>query len=190
MTEWVIETALAQIQNWMQQGVQIKVSVNVSTRNLLDENLLSFIAQKLKQYDVPPSLLELEITEGSLMVDPDRALDTLNKISQLGVDISVDDFGTGYSSMVYLRQLPINTLKVDIMFVRNMCNNSQDEIIVNSIIQLAKNLSLVVVAEGAEDKETLDRLKEMQCDQVQGYYVSKPISSDEFLEFREKWMHT
>jgi len=187
MTEWVIDQALKQIQKWLAKGIEIKVSVNVSTRNLLDDNLLSFIKHKLAQYSVPAKLFELEITESALMADPERALYTLIKISELGVSISVDDFGTGHSSLVYLRQLPIDALKVDIMFVRNMCNNKQDEIIVNSIINLAHNLSLIVVAEGAEDKETLDKLKEMSCDLVQGFYVSKAVTGEEFTVVKKDW---
>ena len=105
----------------------------------------------------------------------------------MGVSISVDDFGTGHSSLVYLRQLPIDALKIDIMFVRNMCNNKQDEIIVNSIINLAHNLSLIVVAEGAEDRQTLDKLKNMDCDLLQGFYVSKAVTGDDFIDVKNKW---
>ncbi len=187
MTEWVIDQALKQIQGWLLIDVEIKVSVNVSTRNLLDDNLLSFIKNKLDEYQVPPKLFELEITESALMADPERALYTLIKISEMGVSISVDDFGTGHSSLVYLRQLPIDALKIDIMFVRNMCNNKQDEIIVNSIINLAHNLSLIVVAEGAEDKQTLDKLTDMDCDLLQGFYVSKAVTGEEFIEVKSKW---
>ncbi len=188
MTEWVIESALQQVQIWLKQQVYVKVSVNVSTRNLLDENLWGFIGEKLQQYQVPAYLFELEITESALMADPDRALDTLNKISELGVSISVDDFGTGFSSLVYLRQLPIDALKIDIMFVKNMCVNEQDEMIVKSIIALAKNLSLTVVAEGAEDKPTLEKLKQMQCDQVQGFYIGRPMGVDDFFTFCKNWV--
>jgi EAL domain-containing protein (putative c-di-GMP-specific phosphodiesterase class I) len=137
---------------------------------------------------VSANLFELEITESALMADPERALGTLNKISELGVSISVDDFGTGFSSLVYLRQLPIDTLKIDIMFVKNMCANEQDEMIVKSIINMAKNLSLIVVAEGAEDNETLQKLTAMDCDQVQGFYISKPLSGDDFLLFCKNWV--
>lgn len=187
ITEWVIDNALQNIKNWMADGLEIKVSVNVSTRNLLDENLIAFISNKLIEYSVPAHLLEIEITESSLMADPEGALETLNNISALGVSISVDDFGTGYSSLVYLRQLPIDTLKVDITFVRNMCHNEQDSIIVNSIIQLAHNLSLSVVAEGAEDKQTVDALDAMDCDDVQGFYFSKPVKAEAFTDFCKNW---
>jgi diguanylate cyclase (GGDEF)-like protein len=187
MTQWVIEDALKQIKKWMSEGLYIKTSVNVSTRNLLDDDLIGFIGQKLKQYDVPAGLLEIEITESSLMVDPERALHTLKRISDMGVSISVDDFGTGYSSFIYLRQLPINTLKIDIMFVSNMCQSHQDEVIVNSIINLAHNLSLSVVAEGAEDAQTMSILKSMQCNMAQGYFVSKPVRAEEFARLHESW---
>ena len=187
MTQWVIDEALKQIQKWLNINIEIKVSVNVSTRNLLDDGLLGFIEKKLREYEVPARLFELEITESALMADPERALYTLIKISEMGVSISVDDFGTGHSSLVYLRQLPIDALKVDIMFVRNMCTNKQDEIIVNSIINLAHNLSLTVVAEGAEDRQTLDKLHDMSCDLVQGFYVSKPVTGEEFIRVKETW---
>lgn len=190
MTEWVIDKTLQQIEEWRKQDLFVKVSVNVSTRNLLDENLITYLKSKLAQYRVPAHLLEIEITESALMADPDRALDTINKISELGVSISVDDFGTGYSSLVYLRQLPLNALKIDITFVRNMCHNEQDEIIVNSIINLSHNLGLVVVAEGAEDKATVDRLQEMNCDQVQGFYFSKPLEADEFRRYCMEFVHS
>lgn len=187
ITEWVIDQALKQINMWVAQGLQIKVSINVSTRNLLDENLIPYLSEKLIEYEVPAHLLEVEITESALMADPERALETLNKISALGISISVDDFGTGYSSLVYLRQLPLDTLKVDITFVRNMCHNEQDSIIVNSIIHLAHNLSLSVVAEGAEDLETVKALEGMSCDEVQGFYFSKPMKADAFSAFCEQW---
>jgi diguanylate cyclase (GGDEF)-like protein len=187
MTQWVIDETLRQIKEWMNIGLYIKTSVNVSTRNLLDDDLIGFIKEKLAQYQVPANMLEIEITESALMVDPERALHTLNKISEMGVSISVDDFGTGYSSLIYLRQLPIDTLKIDIMFVRTMCINDQDEIIVNSIINLAHNLSLNVVAEGAEDLMTMERLKAMQCNMAQGYYVSKPILPEDFLLLLQGW---
>jgi diguanylate cyclase (GGDEF)-like protein len=187
ITEWVIDSALTQIGKWVESGMPIKVSINVSPRNLLDENLIQYLSQKLIEYEVPAHLLEIEITESALMADPDRALETLNKISALGVSISVDDFGTGYSSLVYLRQLPLDTLKVDITFVRNMCNNEQDHIIVNSIIQLAHNLSLTVVAEGAEDLQTVEALKAMKCEDIQGFYFSKPLKVDDFSAFCSNW---
>ena len=187
MTEWVIDKTLQSIKKWREQGLFVKVSVNVSTRNLLDENLIPYLKEKLDQYEVPAHLLEVEITESALMADPDRALETLNRISDLGVSISVDDFGTGYSSLVYLRKLPLDALKIDITFVRNMCRNEQDEIIVNSIINLSHNLGLVVVAEGAEDKETVERLQEMDCDQVQGFYFSKPLIAEDFETFCDEF---
>ncbi|NVK36772.1 MAG: EAL domain-containing protein [Gammaproteobacteria bacterium] len=188
MTHWVIDRTLAQIQEWLQQDIAMKIAVNVSTRNLLDEELIVFLKTKLNEYQVPANLLEIEITESALMVDPERALDTLKRISEMGVSISVDDFGTGYSSFIYLRQLPVDTLKIDIMFVRNMCINEQDEIIVNSIINLAHNLSLNVVAEGAEDLQTINRLKLMSCDMAQGYFVSKPVVADDFVVLLQGWI--
>lgn len=187
ITQWVIDQALSQIQRWQKIGYLIQLAVNVSPRNLLDENLVPYIEQKLAQYQVSPHLLEIEITESALMLDPERAKDTLQKISNLGVSIAVDDFGTGYSSMVYLRQLPVSTLKIDIMFVRNMCIDPQDERMVDAIIYMAKNLSLKVVAEGAEDLQTLERLTQLKCDTVQGYVIAKPLPEDGFIAFIEQF---
>ncbi|WP_165837021.1 GGDEF and EAL domain-containing protein [Bermanella marisrubri] len=186
LTEWVLDQAIYQLKKFQLSQKDVRLSVNVSTRNLLDDNLVPYIHAKLEEYDVRPQQLELEITESALMVDPDRALETLNKLSGLGLSISVDDFGTGYSSLVYLRRLPIDSLKIDLMFVRNMCRNDQDAIIVNSIINLGHNLSLTVVAEGAEDKATVEVLKTMGCDYVQGYQISKPVPEDEFLRLLDE----
>ena len=118
--------------------------------------------------------IELEITETALMHDPDRAISILDRISALGVKLSIDDFGTGYSSLSYLRRLPIQTLRIDRVFVHNMVNDVQDAIIVRSTIGLAHNLNLKVIAEGVEDSDTLSMLREMGCDEAQGYHFSKP----------------
>lgn len=187
ITEWVIKNAIIQIKRWLDQGLDIRVAVNVSTRNLLDENLIDFIRSSLEESNLPPDYLEIEITESALMADPEHALDTLNKISELGVALAVDDFGTGYSSLAYLRQLPIDALKIDLMFVSHMCQNPQDEIIVSAIVNLSKNLSLVVVAEGVEDVETMNRLRDMGCDAAQGYYMSAPLNSEQFEDFYQRW---
>ncbi len=148
VTWWVVETAIQQLAEWLKMGWSYRISVNVSTRNLIDAGFVSFIETCLQRYRVEGRLLEVEITESSLMADPEKARRVLQSISALGVLISVDDYGTGYSSLAYLKSLPINTLKIDQAFISNMLTNTQDQIIVNSTIQLAHNLGLKVTAEG------------------------------------------
>lgn len=131
-----------------------------------------------------PNQLELEITESSLMRDPEGAIFRLKKISSLGVKLTIDDFGTGYSSLAYLRRMPIQTLKIDRIFVKDMTKNSQDEQIVRSTINLAHSLNVQVVAEGVEDAASYDMLKLMGCDLIQGYYFSRPLPWNEIA----KWM--
>lgn len=170
----VLESALKQQAAWIQQGQQYTVAVNLSARNLIDDRLINALKILLNKYQITPALLELEITETALMQDPEGAIELLRKIASLGVTLSIDDYGTGYSSLSYLRRLPINTLKIDRLFVRDMLENEQDEIIVKSTISLAHNLGLKVVAEGVEDVKTLGRLRDMGCDLAQGYHISKP----------------
>lgn len=187
ITEWVIDKAVEHIALWKKMGTELSVAVNVSTRNLLDDHFLLAISECLEKHQVPAHLLEIEITESALMVDPDRALGVLQSLSALGINLAVDDFGTGYSSLAYLKRLPIDCLKIDLTFVRHMLRNPQDEIIVNSIINLSHNLSLKVVAEGVEDLQTLQRLTEMGCDHVQGFYVSAPVEAQHLLGLIDHW---
>ena len=128
----------------------------------------------LQQYNTEAGSLELEITETALMQDPNGAIELLQQLADLGIKLSIDDFGTGYSSLAYLRQLPIDALKIDRVFVKDMLTNDQDAIIVRSTIALAHNLNLKVIAEGVEDHETMQSLKMMTCDMVQGYFIRRP----------------
>lgn len=182
----VLDDTLKQQSIWLQQGKAYTVAVNLSARNLIDDRLLNALHVLLNKYRTPANLLELEITETALMQDPEGAIELLKKIAELGVTLSIDDYGTGYSSLNYLRRLPINTLKIDRVFVRDMLQNEQDEIIVRSTITLAHNLGLKVVAEGVEDGLTLDRLREMGCDLAQGYYLSRPVPWDAMLLWLEQ----
>ncbi|MBC3766776.1 EAL domain-containing protein [Neptunicella marina] len=184
LTEKVLDMALAQQQQWRQQGYHFSVAVNLSARNLIDDRCIVSLKQMLEKYQTPAGMLELELTETALMQDPDKAIELLNQLSQLGISLSIDDFGTGYSSLSYLRQLPIDTLKIDRDFVGEMLSNEQDIIIVRSTINLGHNLSLKVVAEGVEDNNTLNALGNMQCDIAQGYHISKPLSWPDI----EKWL--
>ncbi len=177
---WVIRTALQQVRNWLDQGWEIAVAVNLSARNLIDTQCPDQIHALLTQYNVPNHLLEIEITESALITDPERALQVVQSFHQLGLHLAIDDFGTGYSSMSYLKRLPIQTLKVDRSFVKDMLTDEADAVIVRSTIGLAHSFGLNVVAEGVEDEETLQALRNLQCEQAQGYHISRPLPVAEF----------
>jgi len=178
LTRRVVEKAIAELSEWREKGMVCDMAVNLSARNLMDPGLVPFIQTMLEKYQLPPSCLQLEITESSLMMDPERALQILTELTDMGLEIVVDDFGTGYSSLAYLKRMPVVALKIDRSFIFNMMSDEQDEIIVASTINLAHNLGLNVVAEGVENLETMSRLKELGCDLVQGYYVSRPMSTE------------
>lgn len=175
LTAWVVENAIAQAKQWHMQNLDLSVAVNLSARNLMDENIPKMVARLLNQYQLPAERLELEITESAIMTDPTRAMRILDQLHELGVLLSIDDFGTGYSSLAYLKRLPVHTLKIDNSFVRNMLGDRQDEIIVHSTINLAHNLGLRVVAEGVENEELLESLNQLGCDEAQGYFIARPM---------------
>lgn len=183
LTQSVLDMALAQQQLWKRLGYRFSVAVNLSARSLTDDRAVYVISDLMQKYNTQAGELELEITETALMQDPDYAARLLHRIAALGVKLSIDDFGTGYSSLGYLRHLPISSLKIDRLFVKDMLQNEQDAIIVRSTIGLAHNLSLQVIAEGVEDGETCSVLEEMGCDLAQGYYLSKPCSWSEIQEW-------
>lgn len=174
LTLEVLRQALQQQQDWKAAGKRCSVAVNLSARNLIDDRFLNYLKQVIPEYGVETGELELEITESSLMHDPEGALTLLRQIYALGVELSIDDFGTGFSSMSYLRRMPISVLKIDRLFVKEMTDNAADTIIVSSTIALAHNLGMRVVAEGVEDEGTLNALREMGCDLAQGYFISRP----------------
>ncbi len=184
LTLWVLETAIRQCQRWRMAGQEIAIAVNLSAWSLRDVTLPDTIAAILKSYDLPPSFLRLELTEGAVMTDIHRALEVLNHLVAMGIHIAVDDFGTGYSSLAYLKRLPIDELKIDRSFVQHMATNQTDEMIVRSTVALAHHLGLQVVAEGVEDKGTWDLLARVGCDVIQGYYLSRPVPAAEF----EQWL--
>jgi len=177
---WVLKTVLRQSSLWREHGLEIAVSVNLSTQDLLDPELPDIIAGLLAQHSVPAKQLVLEITETSIMADPDRSLEILNRIAGLGVRISIDDFGTGYSSLAYLRKLPVTEIKIDRSFVMEMLDNPGDEAIVQATIGLARSLGLAVVAEGVENDATMVRLQSLGCNILQGYHISRPMAANDF----------
>jgi histidine ammonia-lyase len=182
-TRYVIDEALRQCQEWARAGHELMVSVNVSSRNLIDTQFPGDLARLLDKWGVPPSLLELEVTESAVIADPFRMKAVLERLGAMGLRLSVDDFGTGYTSLGYLTRLPINELKIDRSFVSNMTQSEQDEVIVRSTIDLGRNLGLDVVAEGVESAEVLERLRSFGCDVAQGFLMSRPVSAGELTSW-------
>jgi EAL domain-containing protein (putative c-di-GMP-specific phosphodiesterase class I) len=180
LTRRVLEHSIAECAAWRRAGRDLSVAVNLSVRNLLDRDLPQEIERLLSSYSLPAEALQLEITESMIMSDPDRALTTVTRLSDLGVRLSVDDFGTGYSSLANLRRLPINELKIDRSFVSPMLQDESDLIIVRSTINLGHDLGLRIIAEGVEDGATLERLALLGCDLAQGFHLSRPMPSDAF----------
>ena len=184
VTRWVIEHTFHQVGQWHRDGLDVMVSVNISTRDLGGADLPELVAKQLAVNDLPPALICLEITESGVMDDPARALETLERLHALGLQLSVDDFGTGYSSLAYLKKLPVQEIKIDRSFVKDMVTNADDAVIVRSTIELGHNMGLKVVAEGVEDAAGLTLLRELGCDMVQGYVFSKPLPLPQFV----KWL--
>ncbi|MBI3995999.1 MAG: EAL domain-containing protein [Nitrospirae bacterium] len=183
LTQWVLDTALRQCQVWREEGLDIRVAINLSVRNLQDLQLPGQVAERLQNYALSSDRLDLEITESAIMADPTRALQVLTGLDQLGIGLSIDDFGTGYSSLGYLKKLPVDTIKVDKSFVMDMVSDESDTAIVKCAIAFGHNLGLKVVAEGVENRETWNRLAALGCDSAQGYYMSRPIPSAELARW-------
>jgi diguanylate cyclase (GGDEF)-like protein len=186
LTNYVLDAALRQCRDWRQTGHELAVAVNVSARSLLDLAFPDQVAGLLARWDIPARLLVVEITESTIMADPDRALEILGRLNIMGVQIAIDDFGTGYSSMAHLKTLPVHELKVDRSFVSQMTSNTSDAVIVRSTVDLGRNLGLRVVAEGVEDPQTLQELDAIGCDAIQGYYISRPVPPDDVIHWLEQ----
>ncbi|MGW7359177.1 putative bifunctional diguanylate cyclase/phosphodiesterase [Streptomyces sp. NPDC054802] len=179
LTEYVLETALGQVAKWRAQGLEVPVAVNVSPRDVHAPGFAGAVAARLARHGVPPGALQLEITEHVLLEDPQRAADTLAGLADHGVKMSLDDFGTGYSSLVHLRRLPVSELKIDRSFVARLAFDNEDAEIVRCTVDLAHSLGLLVVAEGVEDDETWERLRDLRCDAVQGWLVAAAMPPQE-----------
>ena len=186
LTRHVLEQSISECAAWRRDGRALSVAVNLSVRNLLDRDLPREIERMLDSFGVPADALQLEITESMIMTDPERALATVSRLSDLGVRLSVDDFGTGYSSLANLRRLPIDELKIDRSFVSPMLQDESDLIIVRSTINLGHDLGLRIIAEGVEDAPTLERLATLGCDLAQGYHLSRPMSGNAFSTWLEE----
>jgi EAL domain-containing protein (putative c-di-GMP-specific phosphodiesterase class I) len=179
LTTRVLDASLAACAQWRAEGHDLGVAVNLSARSLHDADLVEEVARLLRRHGVPANRLTLEVTEGSVMADPTRAIALLHQLRDLGVRLSVDDFGTGYSSLSYLKRLPIHEVKVDRSFVTTLADGGEDLAIVRAIIDLGHTLGLEVVAEGVEDAATWDLLTGMGCDIVQGWHLARPMPTGE-----------
>lgn len=187
LCEYVMETAFDQIKKWNRLGLgSMTMAVNLSAAQFQDKNLLSTIQKLIKKKKIPPSFLEVEITESLLMKDTPKAGEILTHLSDLGVRISIDDFGTGYSSLSYLHKFSVDKLKVDKSFVRDLENNRENAEIIKAIVSLGHALGLDVIAEGCENEEQLEMLKSLGCDLVQGFYIARPLPADKAEEFIKK----
>lgn len=184
MTLWVIEEAIRQIAEWAGRGLHIQLSVNISVDDLADDDLAIRVTALLMQYGVAAQQLTFEITESAIMHNPQQALSVLEQLRSCGISLSVDDFGTGYSSLAQLQRLPVQELKIDQSFIRNLDSASGDGVIVRSTIEMSHNLGLKVVAEGVEFEPSLKLLRQWKCDTAQGHLISKPLNAMAF----EMWM--
>ncbi|RZS40706.1 diguanylate cyclase/phosphodiesterase [Herbihabitans rhizosphaerae] len=184
LTTFVMERSLEKVREWLSRGLRISAAVNLSVRNLADTEFPDRVADALERHHVPPELLTLELTESGVMADPEKALPVLRRLHAMGIVLAVDDFGTGYSSLAYLRQLPVDEVKIDKSFVLGMGTDLGDLAVVRSIVELGHSLELTVVAEGVEDDAARDALTAMGCDVAQGYLISRPLSDSRL----EAWL--
>jgi EAL domain-containing protein (putative c-di-GMP-specific phosphodiesterase class I) len=187
LTNEVLQMALRQCRTWEGTGIELTMAVNVSAADLLDLHFPEEVESLLTHRGVAASSLELEITESTILADPERAQVVLTRLHEMGVRVAVDDFGTGYSSLMYLKELAVDAIKVDRSFVRDMASKRDDEIIVRAIIDLARNLNLQVIAEGVENEATWNRLVALGCDLAQGYYLSPPLAEKELVLWLSHW---
>jgi len=185
--KWVIQEACRAAKSWQDCGYEpIQVAVNVSALQFKNNDFVNVVEQSLHEAKLAPKYLEIEITESNLMKNPQSTIAMLKKLKALGLSISMDDFGTGYSSLNYLKQLPLDDLKIDQSFISEIPGSKDDEIIVKAIVAMSKALNLSIVAEGVESQEQLEVLKTMQCDKIQGYLISKPVPNAIFLKLLDK----
>lgn len=180
LTLWVLNHALDQSSAWKKRGLDLGVAVNISAQVLFDLDLPDVVAGALAARDVAPERLILEITESAIMVDRDRAMLIVSRISDMGVRIAIDDFGTGYSSLSYLSKMPVDEIKIDKSFVLDMAENTTNAVIVHATIELGHNLGLAVIGEGVEDAAMFQRLHDLGCDAAQGYFMTRPLAADAF----------
>jgi diguanylate cyclase (GGDEF)-like protein len=183
LTQWALETGIRQAAEWRRRGMKIRMSVNLSVRDLGDPLLADRVSSLLRTHEVDPSDIMLEITESAIMGEPDAAIEMLRRLADRGIDLSIDDFGVGQSSFAYLRRLPVREIKIDKSFVLKLTSSPEDATIVRSIVELGHNLGYKVTAEGVEDEGSFAFLGEIGCDYAQGYYIAKALPADGFDRF-------
>ncbi len=181
VTSWVLNSALRQCIRYQEAYPGFSVAVNLSPSLLTNRSIVEIVSNAVSIWAISPASLILEVTEGAMMMNPKKSLEILDEFHQLGFGVSIDDFGTGYSSLAYLKNLPADEIKIDKSFVMNMASDKKDESIVKAAVDLAHTLDLKIVAEGVEDERTLDILSGMGCDYAQGYYMAKPMPSEELI---------
>jgi EAL domain-containing protein (putative c-di-GMP-specific phosphodiesterase class I)/CheY-like chemotaxis protein len=180
---WIIGEACRQVAAWLAAGIgEVRVAVNVSSRQFVEGDLEAEVRAALARHKVEPSLLELELTESALMTNAEHTIEVLSRLRELGIRISIDDFGTGYSSLAYLKRFPIDKLKIDIAFVRDITTNPDDAAIALAIISMAHSMHMQVIAEGVESRAQLMYLRRHRCDQVQGFHVSRALPARQLGE--------
>jgi EAL domain-containing protein (putative c-di-GMP-specific phosphodiesterase class I) len=176
-TDWVIGTAVRQVAEWRARNIDLTVSINVSAANLDEDGFAAGLLQRLSRQGVPPHAIELELTESAILRNGQRALAVLGELQAAGISIAIDDFGTGYSSLSYLQKIPASALKIDRSFMRTVLTDMRAATLVKSMIAIAHDLNYRVVAEGVETAEVNDWLAEQSCDEIQGYFFSRPLPS-------------
>jgi len=190
LTKWVIKTVLSQLSVWWENGHEIRVAVNLSAHDLVDEELPEMVAQALKENNLTERALALEVTESAVMKDRTKVIKVLNALQEMGIHLAIDDFGTGQSSLAYLRELPVNEVKIDRAFIQYIDTNKGDEFIAKATIGLSHSLGFQVTAEGAENAEGVELLRHYECDKIQGYFFAKPMIAKEFFQWREDFHKT
>jgi diguanylate cyclase (GGDEF)-like protein len=187
LTRWVIDAALQQARVWQDEGIEVRIAVNLAAANILDAGLPDAVAERLEHWGVPGERLTCELSEHTVMGDPRRAHDVLDRLRALGVRLSLDDYGTGHSSLSYLKRLPLDEVKIDRAFVAGIVGDVNDMLIVRSTIDLARSLGLEVVAEGVEGEEVLDHLRALRCHEAQGFHLSRPLPADALVRWLAEW---
>jgi diguanylate cyclase (GGDEF)-like protein len=188
LTQWVISRVVRDITHWRAEGIHLGAAINLSVHDLTHPPLVEHIRTLLEQNQLPASQLEFEVTESDLMNDPQKAMAQLHTLKEMGFSLAIDDFGTGYSSMAYLKNMPVNALKIDKSFVLKLHENHDDQTIVSVMIDLAKRFDLEVVAEGVENQAALDQLKAWGCDWAQGYHISRPVDNQSLMTFIQNYV--
>ena len=189
LTQWVLQQSIQVMQQLKQEGFSIALAVNLASRDLMQVELVEQLQQMLEDADVDPKLLILEIKEDALLIEPGKALNVLNRLSQLGVQLALDDFGTGFSSLGYLRQLPIQQVKIDCSFIAGLHRSDTQSAVTGAILDVARNLQLVVVAEGIEEQAVADKLKQMGCHRGQGFLYSRPFALHGLPAWIKQYQH-